>query len=105
MLAIIYRWRIKDGFEDQFVASWSEITEFHIKNNGSLGSRLHRGSDGLWYAYAQWKSARDRENAMTNAPDFPARNKMKESVEEAFPEILLETVSDFLILPEVNRKM
>lgn len=100
MFAVIYRWRIKPEFENQFIESWSEITEYLMKNFGALGSRLHRGSDGLWYAYAQWKSSEDRDFAFQNMPEIPAREKMKQAIEESFPEIKLEIIADFLILPE-----
>lgn len=100
MFAVIYRWRIKREFENQFVESWSEITEYIMKNFGTLGSRLHRGSDGLWYAYAQWKSAEERDYAFQNLPEMPVRERMKQAIEESFPEIKLEVIADFLILPE-----
>lgn len=103
MFTVIYRWRIKPELEAQFVESWSEITKNYLENfDGALGSRLHRGSDGLWYAYAQWKSGAHRQNAFRNAPKVPAGEKMREAIEESFPEIRLEIVSDFLVLPVEN---
>lgn len=97
MFTVIYRWRVKRELESDFVESWSEITEFYLKNSaGALGSRLHRGEDDLWYAYAQWESAEHRQKAFQNAPDFPASVRMKAAVEESFPEIRLEIVTDFL---------
>jgi hypothetical protein len=98
MFVILYSWKIKPEFERQFVESWSEVTDYYVKNCDSLGSRLHRGSDGVWYAYAQWKSAEDREKAFQNVPDLPAREKMNQSIEESFPAVYLEVLSDFLIL-------
>lgn len=100
MFTVIYRWRIKPEFENQFVESWSEITEYLMKNFGALGSRLHRGSDGLWYAYAQWQTSEMRDYAFQNSPEMPVREKMKQAIEESFPEIRLEIIADFLILPE-----
>ncbi len=99
MFAVIYRWRIKPEFESQFIESWSEITEYLVGNFGALGSRLHRG-DGLWYAYAQWKTSEMRDYAFQNMPEMPVREKMKQAIEESFPEIKLEIIADFLILPE-----
>jgi quinol monooxygenase YgiN len=100
MFAVIYSWRVKPEFEKQFVENWSEITEYLMKNFGALGSRLHRSEDGLWYAYAQWKTSEDRDFAFQKTPEMPARAKMEEAVEESFPEIRLKAVADFLILPE-----
>ena len=63
------------------------------KNRGGLGSRLHRGEDGLFYAYAQWKSAEAREKAFENVPEMPEREKMREAIVESLPEIRLESLS------------
>ncbi|MGC2236516.1 MAG: antibiotic biosynthesis monooxygenase [Pyrinomonadaceae bacterium] len=100
MFTVIYRWRIKPELEEQFIESWSEITGHYLENfDGALGSRLHRGGDGLWYAYAQWQSDAHRQRAFQNAPKMPAGEKMREAIEESFPETPLEIVSDFLISP------
>jgi hypothetical protein len=100
MFVIIYRWLIKTELEQQFVENWSEITKYYISSPGSLGSRLHRGSDGLYYAYAQWEAAEDREYAFQNIPAMAARDKLKETIDESFPEVLLEIKADFLISAE-----
>jgi hypothetical protein len=98
MFTVIYCWRIKPEFEQQFIESWSEITTaYYLKCAGALGSRLHRGNDGLWYAYAQWKSAENREMAFQNIPNMTAREKMSEAIEHSFPEVQLEIMADFLI--------
>jgi hypothetical protein len=99
MIVFLYRWRIKPGLEQQFIDSWSEITAHYREKGGSLGSRLHKGSDGLWYGYAEWNSAEDRAAAFEKIPDHPARESMKESIEESFDEITLEPAADYLILP------
>jgi heme-degrading monooxygenase HmoA len=101
MFTIIYRWRVKPELESEFVEGWAEITRFYLENaDGALGSRLHRAEDGILYAYAQWRSEEHRRKAFENAPIFPASAKMKAAVEESFPEIRLEIVSDFLRPPE-----
>jgi hypothetical protein len=99
MFCVIYRWRVKPELEKQFVESWAAITRVYIEDRGGWGSRLHRGEDGLFYAYAQWNSAEDREKAFQNVPDSPARKKMGEAVLEILPEIRLESVADLLQLP------
>ena len=98
MFIILYRWRIKPQLEQQFIDSWTEVTKFYREIFGSLGSRLHRGNDGLFYGYAQWQSAEQREKAFQNMPELPAGAKMREAIDESFPEIQLEVISDFLIL-------
>lgn len=100
MVVILYRWRIKEGFEEQFISAWAEVTEYILKNYDSLGSRLHYDKDGIYYGYAQWKSLEQRENAFAVMPETEAVKKMREAISESFPETVLNPVSDFLILPE-----
>lgn len=102
MFGVIYRWRIKPEFERQFVENWSIITRYYVKKLGGLGSRLHRGADGLWYAYAQWESDEARQKAFENFPEMPERGKLRDAIAESFPEIPLEVAADFLILPKKN---
>ena len=97
MFIILYRWRIKPEKERQFIEAWSEITAFYRENFDSLGSRLHRGDDGIFYAYAQWKSAEQRENAFQNSSKSEAGARMREAIEESFEPVILEKISDFLI--------
>ena len=40
----------------QFIEVWSGLTVFFKDSCGALGSRLHYGDDGSFYAYAQWPS-------------------------------------------------
>ncbi len=98
--AVIYRWRLKAGMEAQFVDAWSRMTELYVAHRGGLGSRLHKGPDGIWVAYAQWPSAQARAVAFAGESLDPiAGVRMREAVAEAFEEILLESVADYLILP------
>ena len=100
MFIILYRWRIKPEKETQFIEAWSEITDYYRENCDSLGSRLHRGSDGIFYAYAQWKSVSDREKAFANSPKSEAGKRMREAIEESFDPVILEKISDYLIFPK-----
>ncbi len=98
MIAILYSWRIKPDKEQQFIESWSQVTDFLRDKRGSLGSRLHRGNNGIFYGYAQWKSDEERQNAFQNSTEISdASNKMRDSIEETLPEIVLEPIADFLI--------
>jgi hypothetical protein len=100
MFIVLYRWRTKEGMEDQLIENWSKVTEYYLEKFGALGSRLHKGNDGIWYAYAQWNSAEHRDKAFVERESLVARDKMREAIEEFLPEILLETVSDFLLFPD-----
>jgi len=85
------------------VRAWTRVSELLLSDRGSLGSRLHRGPDGLWYGYAQWPSAEAREQAFTLKPVEPeAGRQMAEAIAEGFPEIVLESVSDLMVLPSKN---
>lgn len=101
MFIIVYRWRVKPEKEQQFIESWAEITAYYRENCDSLGSRLHRGNDGLFYAYAQWKSAEDREKAFANPLNSKAVEKMREAIAESFPELILENIADYLVFKEI----
>jgi len=90
----MYRWRLKPELESQFAESWSQVTSYFLENFDSLGSRLHKGSDGIWYAYAQWKSDEDRSKAFLDSKNIAERQKMQEAIEETFPEIRLEVEED-----------
>jgi len=97
VVVVLYRWRLHPGAEEAFVQAWSRITA-SLRSRGSLGSRLHRGSDGLWYGYAQWPSAKAREDAFAlGSADEAASARMRAAIAERFPEIVLDPVSDYLV--------
>lgn len=97
----MFRWRLHSGKEASFVQAWSALSELFLLKHGSLGSRLHKGPDGIWYSYAQWPSAQARENAFSGPPvDVNAERKMQEAILESPPPLVLESVADFMVLPE-----
>jgi Antibiotic biosynthesis monooxygenase len=97
MIAILYRWKLKEDKIDQFIAAWSEITLALREDHGGLGSRLHLGEDGFFYGYAQWNSLRAREIAFANFASNKARKLMLEAIVESFPEVILEVKKDLLL--------
>jgi hypothetical protein len=97
-LVVLYRWRLFPGCESEFADAWRGATEALLAYD-SLGSRLHRGDDGLWYGYAQWPDAETRTAAFADAaldPSFSTR--MRACILESFPEIQLVPVADLLRL-------
>ena len=40
----------------EFMACWADLTEYFKQECGALGSRLHGGTGGVFYGYAQWPS-------------------------------------------------
>ena len=96
---VLYRWRLHPGSEDAFIQAWSRVTELLLLR-GSLGSRLHHGSDGIWYGYAQWPHAEARDEAFApGSVDEDASTRMQSAIAERLPEILLDPVADFLVPP------
>lgn len=103
MFVVLYRWRIRDGHEEAFVKGWSRTSEIYLKEFGSLGSRLHRGSDGLWYSYAQWPTEQGRKEAFANgAADADASARMEAAIAERLPPVILDVQADFLQYPSVD---
>lgn len=99
MFVVLYRWRLVPGSEEAFADAWSRITVL-LRGAGSHGSRLHRGSDGLWYAYAQWPDDATRQRAFAHPRDPAASAQMRAAIAESLPEVVLETVRDHLVLPQ-----
>lgn len=98
MFAVIYRWRMVAAKEDDFLRSWELLTGELLANGGSLGSRLHRASDGTWVPYAQWPSHEAWERAaVVGAEAQAALVSMAAAVEERIAPILLEPVADYLV--------
>jgi heme-degrading monooxygenase HmoA len=103
MFVVLYRWRIREGHEEEFVEAWSRTSDVYLKELGSLGSRLHRGSDGLWYSYAQWLSEQARQDAFSNRTvDAGASACMERAIAERFPPVVLDVQADFLQYPSVR---
>ena len=94
----LYRWRLHPGAEQAFVEAWSQITPLLVSERGSLGSRLHRGPDDIWYSYTQWPSAEAKaEGLALPSVDPEAWAQLRGAIAESLPEIILEPVADFLV--------
>lgn len=99
--AILYRWRVKAGKEDQFRAAWERITRLLMEHRGALGSRLHRAEDGSFIAYAQWPSRAAREASTALGPiDAAAAAEMDDAVAESEAPVWLSPVADYLVRGE-----
>ena len=85
VFAVIYRWRLRVGLEQQFVDGWERVTLAIRSECRSYGSRLHRGDDGTWLAYARWPSAGAR--AGCEFQEEEGLRLMQEAIEERFSEI------------------
>lgn len=97
MFAVVYRWRLRAGAEEQFVDGWERVTRAVRSSCGSYGSRLHRASDGTWVAYARWPDAATREACEHGERE--GQRMMREAVAEDLDEVTMTIVSDLLDEP------
>jgi quinol monooxygenase YgiN len=93
-VAVIYRWKLKPGQEEDFVHAWGRLTDVLREERGGLGSRLHKAGDGSWIAYALWPDRAAYEHALENPPKSAARALMAAAIAERFPETVMEVVED-----------
>ena len=101
---VLYRWRLHPGSEQTFVSGWTRVSD-QLLSRGSLGARLHRGSDGIWYSYAQWPSAQARVDAFSEGNiDETAKAQMHSAIAEEFPEIVLAPIADRTAILSTARK-
>jgi len=95
--AVIYRWRIRPGCEDQFQKAWATTTKTFMADRAALGSRLHHADGGTWVAYAQWPTRQAWQDSLDLGPADPQVAKMmRAAIEESFEPALLEPVRDYL---------
>lgn len=97
VFAVVYRWRLRPGMEEQFVDGWERVTRAIHRSCGSYGSRLHRCSDGTWLAYARWPDAAARDAC--EHEEHEGRRLMREAVAEDLDEVTMTIVSDLLAEP------
>jgi len=71
MFAVSYRFALiapSPETEKLFIDCWAKITEFFRDEAGAFGSRLHKGEDGAFYAYAQWPDKKTFEATQQVVP-------------------------------------
>jgi hypothetical protein len=100
-IAVLYRWRVQPGMEDQFREGWVEGTRAIHARCGSFGARLHEAGDGVFWSYASWPDEETRKACFADGSIFsaPGFGKMREAVAETFDEIPLEITDDLLAEP------
>ena len=97
MFVVIYRWSLAEDAEDEFREAWRRATEAIYSTKGSLGSRLMKSADGLYYGMAQWPSRELWENRNQPTPaDADASQRMRELTASSLPPIELEVTDDLL---------
>ena len=98
MHAIYFRWKVASGHERDFEQAWLELTKLVRDERDGLGSRLHRSTDGHYFAYAQWPS----ELAWATQPEptprmIELRNRMREFAELVDGPLRADVIADLLI--------
>ena len=84
--------------EEHFRRAWETVTLALLAQRGARGSRLHRTSDGLWVAYAQWPDeAHWRGSQDAPSIDPAASEEMRAAIDESLEPILLHPVADHLV--------
>ena len=102
MFVAVYRWRLKSGREREFTRSWEAVTDAIRRDCGSYGSALFRGDDGTYSGIAIWPDRETRERCSAGEEAHSAR--MRDCVEEQFPEQRLELVSNLWdFAPKLDR--
>ena len=98
MFVIIYQFEVRKGMKAEFIAAWEEMTQLIYQYEGSLGSRLHRKSDNVYMAYAQWPDKEAWQKAGGKLPDFAGdiRERMRASCLKVETLHELECVKDLL---------
>lgn len=105
--AVLYRWRLKPGRDDEFRDAWAEGTRRIHARCGSHGAALHCDENGLYWSYAVWPSEAARQ-ACFGGHDWFAEDcfvVMQDCIEERFEEIRLDVVKDKLAPPRPARDM
>ena len=97
MLAVIYRWKLRDGVtEEAWLKNWSDGTKYTHQTYGSLGSSLHRAADGTFWAYARWPSREQLEKMRTDSDAGTKPYSNKSFVEQVGEPITLDLLEDQL---------
>ena len=99
MFTVIYEFRLKPGEKENFIRAWTELTLLIRKHEGSLGSRLHRSSEEVFIAYAQWpdRSAWENSGDMLPPQASDVRSAMRDSCESIKTLYELEVIADLII--------
>ncbi|WP_166349767.1 hypothetical protein [Phytoactinopolyspora limicola] len=101
--AVIYRWRVHPGRENQLVEGWTRVTRAMHVSCGSYGSRLHRAADGTYLAYARWPDAATRSSC--SHPDEEGEQMMADAIAEYLEAAHLEIDVDLLAEPRDPKEM
>ena len=69
MHAVIYKFDVKKGREEEFKMVWKKLTKAYLEFAGSMGSRLHTDENGNFIAYALWPNQEILSEANQKLPE------------------------------------
>jgi heme-degrading monooxygenase HmoA len=92
--AVLYRWKLKSGKDEDFVAAWERHAQVLCTESGMIGSRLHKADDGTFVAYSYWPSRKAWEKAQVEPPKSAARALMAAAIDERLDDTHLELVAE-----------
>lgn len=97
-IAVLYRWRLRPGLEDEFREAWEEATKRIHRHCASYGARLHRSANGDYVSYARWPSEATRQSCFAREELRSAAcfDRMRACVEHRYDEEVLELGADLL---------
>ena len=93
VFCVIYHWSVSAENEEEFVRNWKRGTSETYIQRGSLGSSLHRLSDGSYLAYARWPNKESWQKMMDETRSQnrnPLGNRIDEPIEMELTSDLLE---------------
>lgn len=101
---VIYSFQVTNGREADFIKTWTELTRLIYRYAGSYGSRLHKNTNQLFIALAQWPDRETWQNANDNLPDSAKEiwKQMNEYCSKIRTEFELTTVCDLLQSNQYN---
>jgi quinol monooxygenase YgiN len=100
MYVVAYAWRVHPGKEEQFRTAWRRGTELIRQRYGSLGSRLHRDSEGRFIGVAEWPDEATWQRAFDAKMVYdepPTRAAFVDAVIDAGDPVLRMEVTDDLL--------
>ncbi len=93
---VIYRYRVNPDKAQDFVAAWSRLAEVNREHYGTLGSRLHQGDDGIYYAYSRWPTRAAFDASEERPAQTAARALMSSAITERLSAIHMDILADYL---------
>ena len=102
--AVLYRWKLKPGREQDFKQAWAEATRLIHEHCGSYGACLHEDVDGTVWSYARWPSDGVRGACFEDHDWFSQDcfKTMQDCVEKRFDEVSLSVLADQLEIKETK---